>query len=159
MTLLRDGVLIAPSGKGAASAWVIQQYARGVAHRRSKNFQARLALLLVVDGDAYGVEARRRALEQQLADRRLEARHEHEPIAVFVPTWSIETWIAHLCGKPGVTESTGLKTDPRFRHLWEGDSKSSIERAVANWAEREPPLLSLEHAYSEAARVGLKGAS
>lgn len=159
VTLLRDGVWIAPSGKGAASAWVIQQYARVVAQRRSKNFQARLAVLFVVDGDAYGVEARLRALEQQLADRRVEPRRHDEPIAVFVPTWSIETWIAHLCEKPGVMESTPLKLDAALRHLWEKDSKSSIEHSVANWAKRQPPLPSLEHAYREAARVGLKGAS
>jgi hypothetical protein len=155
--LLRDGVHVAPSGKGAATAWVIDQYAHQVSSRRSKNFQHRLALLFVVDGDSVGVDARLRALEQRLSEQRRPPRTADEPIAVFVPTWSVETWIAHLCGEPDVVESEPLKRDPRLRRLWDDDLKSSLGRAAENWAARPTTLHSLERAYSEAPRIQLKG--
>jgi hypothetical protein len=84
-------------------------------------------------------------------------REEEEAVAIFVPTWSIETWLAFLCDHPGVTESQPLKEHAEFRQLWE-DGKSeaaTISRAVEAWRGAADPLSSLADAYVEAVRVGL----
>jgi hypothetical protein len=82
---------VSPQGKGAASAWVLANYATQVRKRRSKSFQANLGLLVVIDGDNVGLEARLEQLEDELAAASVKPRETNEPIAVFVPTWSIET--------------------------------------------------------------------
>lgn len=148
---------VSPRGKGAASAWVLRNYAALVRKRRSKNFQANLGLLVVIDGDNVGVTARLEELDEQLDIAGLERRRPVESIAVFIPTWSVETWLAHLGGAEGVDESRALKDESRLRALW-GDGAAeavTIKAAVAAWHGSMPPLPSLVAAYTEAPRVGL----
>jgi hypothetical protein len=76
----------APSGRGAAEAWVRRHYATYVRKRRSKNFQASLGLLVAIDGDKVGVEARLRELDTELRLADIERRGDTEPVAIFVPT-------------------------------------------------------------------------
>lgn len=152
-----EGILIAPSGKGAASAWIRSNYAAHVRKRRSKSFQANLGLLVVVDGDNLGGTARLRELAEQLETAQIEPRGPTESIAVFVPTWSVETWLAHLSGVAGVDESTAWKEHARTRALW-GDGATeanTVKIAVAAWNGADPALPSLQDAYTEAPRVGL----
>lgn len=148
---------VAPDGKGAASAWVRNHYAAHVAKRRSKSFQTNLGLLVVIDGDNLGVVARMQELDDQLDEAKLPRRASEEPIAVFVPTWSIETWLAHLAGVGGIEEGEALKNDGRLRMLWvDGTAEAkTIKTAVTAWNGEIPPLPSLQAAYDEAPRVGL----
>lgn len=150
-------VEVAPAGKGAASAWVCRSYARAVGKRRSKSFQANLGLLVVVDGDNVGVAARMEELDARLDEAGAPRRGPAEPVAVFIPTWSIETWLAHLAGREGVDESRPLKDDVRFHALWsDGAAESTtLEAAVEGWGLTLSPLPSLLAARSEAPRVGL----
>jgi hypothetical protein len=148
---------VAPVGKGAASAWVLRSYASQVRKRRSKSFQANLGLLVVIDGDNVGMEARLRELDAELRLAKAEPRGDAEPIAIFVPTWSIETWLAHLSGIEGIAETRPLKGDGEMRALWrDGTTEATtIRAAVGAWNGSDTPLPSLLAAYAEAPRVGL----
>ena len=103
-----ERVFVAPRAKGAASAWVIAQYAGRVADFRSKaNHQQNLALLAVIDGDNQGCAERKRVLDERLATN---GRQAAERILVWVPTWSVETWLEWLGGNTSVTESQSYKS-------------------------------------------------
>lgn len=147
----------APSGKGAASAWVRRKYAEYVRKRRSKNFQANLGLLVAIDGDNLGVKARMSELEAELRAAGIEPRGDAESIAIFVPTWSIETWLAHLHGAAGIDEDRALKDDPMLRALWrDGPAEAATCKAAAlAWSDTPDPPPSLRSAHDEAPRVGL----
>ena len=148
-------VKIAPSGKGAASAWVRQHYADEVRRHRARNYQASLALLVAIDGDNVGVAERVRELAEALAAAKEAPRVDSEAIAVFVPTWSVETWLAALVGRP-VDELSPQKDNPAVSELWrDGPAESrTIREAVAGWGA-DTALPSLIAARSGAVRVGL----
>jgi hypothetical protein len=148
---------VAPSGRGDASVWVKQHYPASVRLLRARNYQQNLSLLVAIDGDNKGVRARKDELADELENSNMPPREEDEAVAIFVPTWSIETWLAFLCDRPGVTESQPLKEHAEFRQLWE-DGKSeaaTISRAVEAWRGAAAPLPALADAYVEAVRVGL----
>jgi hypothetical protein len=147
---------VSPHGKGAASAWVLRNYAALVRKHRAKRFQAHLGLLVVIDGDNVGVKARLQQLDEALERAGIERRGSGEPIAIFVPTWSVETWLAHLGGAEGIDEVKALKDEGRLRALW-GDGTAevaTIRAAVSAWNGSADPLPSLLAAYREAPRVG-----
>jgi hypothetical protein len=148
---------VSPHGKGAASAWVLASYAKLVRQRRSKSFQANLGLLVVIDGDNVGLRRRLQELDEKLDAAGLEHRDPNEPIAIFVPTWSIETWLAHLHGSQGLDEGRALKDDGELRELWrDGTAEAAAcKTAAAAWGTTPAPLPSLLAAYGEAPRVGL----
>lgn len=56
------------------------------------------ALIAMLDGDRLGPARRKAQLDGAYRDRGLEPRSKAERAAVFVPTWSIETWLAYLDG-------------------------------------------------------------
>ncbi len=147
----------APNGKGAASAWVRHRYPHAVRLCRSKNFQQNLGLLVVIDGDNRDLDGRLRELGAELDALDVPKIGPADPIAVFVPTWSVETWLAYLCEQPGVDESRSLKDDPADRALWADGAveAATIRQAVAAWNPRAVALPSLTAAYREAGRVGL----
>ena len=148
---------VAPAGRGDASVWVKQRYPTSVKQLRTRNYQQNLGLLVAVDGDNRGVHARKLELAEELENLHLSPRGSSEPIAIFVPTWSIETWLAFLCGLPGVTESQSLKEHSGYRALWQDGSAeaATILKAVEGWRSIDQPLPSLADAYVEAERVGL----
>lgn len=148
-------VQIAPSGKGAASAWVRQHYADEVRHHRARNYQTSLGLLVAIDGDNVGAAERMRELAEALAAANEAPRRASEAIAVFVPTWSVETWLAALVGRP-VDEASPQKDNLAVSEFWrDGPAESrAIRAAVAGWGA-DAALPSLLAARSEAARVGL----
>ena len=153
-------VKVAPSGRGAASAWVLEQYASLVKLRRSKRHQQHLGLLVHIDGDDQGVEARKLALDRRLAEENMPLRDAEEPVAVVVPTWCIETWLLHLSGLATPGETAKLKRDPEptyrdaLAQLAASETKH-IRGAVALWRTAPVPLPSLLDARQEAQRVGL----
>jgi AAA domain, putative AbiEii toxin, Type IV TA system len=111
-----------------------------------------------LDGDRFGVEHRKRQLAQALADDGKEPRKDGDRIALCVPTWSIETWFAWLCGLPGVTESTRYKHDAALKDA-QRRGVISPSRAAELWLEgpregeaRQVP--SLSDARKEMERLG-----
>lgn len=149
-------VYIAPAGKGTASDWILKQYASLVRRRRSKNHQRFLGLLVHVDGDNLGLAVRKEQFATQLREEQLDPRSDSESVALLVPTWSIETWLASLNGADGVTETQSLKALPPYAELWrDGDSEAAtILTAAQRWPGSEP-LPSLVDSKSEGVRVGL----
>jgi hypothetical protein len=146
---------VAPSGKGSASAWVRRRYPEFVKLHRSKNYQKNLCLLVAIDGDNQGVSVRKLELAQELDRAEVEARKPDELIAVFVPTWSIETWLASLVDGAAHDESRPLKEDSAVRYLWQDNASTAqtISMAANNWRDGPPLLPSLADAYTEGLRI------
>ena len=143
-------VYIAPDGKGSASNWVMKQYPLQTRRRRSKNYQKFFGLLVAVDGDEIGFHKRK----EQLA--KLAPREGSEPIALFVPTWAIETWLAFLCDAESVTEDQKLKKLEPYARLWkDGETEAAtILQASQRWPGTAP-LSSLADSVVEGRRIGL----
>lgn len=148
-------VQVAPAGKGAGSAWVIEKYAEMVRKRRSKNFQQNLGLLVHVDGDDVGVDARKRQLEKGLISQAIEPRGSDEPVAVLVPTWCVETWLLHLAGIAQPPETAQLKRDPKWHGETERLKTLALDKAAVGWSSFEPAPPSLRDGRVEASRVGI----
>jgi hypothetical protein len=148
---------IAP--EGCASAYVFKRYPAFAKQRRSKSFQRNLGLLVHVDGDDRGTARRKAELEASLRAASVDPRGEEEPVAVFVPTWCIETWLLHLAELSRPPETVQLKRcqDPAYlaalRRLG-ADERGAIRAAVAVWPSSDTP--SLQDAQSEAPRVRLR---
>jgi hypothetical protein len=145
----------APKGKGCASDWVLARYPELVRQRRSKNFQQNLGLLVHVDGDNQGVAARKSQLEARLMAVQLAKLGGNEPVAIFVPTWCIETWLLHLTGIAQPPESVHLGHDPTYNaalRKLEADKKAPA-RAAAAWPGSSVP--SLQDGATEARRIGI----
>lgn len=111
----------------------------------------------MIDGDNVGLRKRLQELDEKLDAAGVRRREPTEPIAVFVPTWSIETWLAHFNGAQSIDETKSLKEDGELRGLWrDGTAEAATCRAAAAaWNSTPAPLPSLRAAYEETPRVGL----
>jgi len=149
-------VTIAPSGKGSASDWILRQYAAAVRRRRSRSYQQYLGLLVHIDGDQEGLLARKEQLGARLTEEQLAERADSEPVALFVPTWSIETWLAYLDGAVGVTETQSLKHLQPYAQLWSDPETETATILTASQQWPGPELLpSLADSKIEGSRLGL----
>jgi hypothetical protein len=114
---------------------------RAVAARRQGG------LLVAIDGDDKGVTTRKSELEEALKAQAALPRAADEAIAVCVPTWSIETWLAWLCGWEHVDESTPYKAHAAYQQAARR-GEIDTRRALDAWmsgprsgeAERVPSL-------------------
>lgn len=86
----------APGGRGAADQFVLQQFPRELNAHRTRH--ASQAFVTMMDGDRYGVDARLEQLNQACRAGNIDVRNPGERVAVFTPTWNIETWFAYLDG-------------------------------------------------------------
>ncbi len=86
----------APGGRGSADQFVRQQFPRELKAHRTRH--AGQALVTMMDGDRYGVDARLGQLNQACRAGSIDVRIPGERVAVFIPTWNIETWFAYLDG-------------------------------------------------------------
>ena len=125
-------VVIAP-GHGSAEQWVRMQYPKDVKKLRGHGDE-RVGLSVMTDGDRFGVDHRKQSLSKALVEAGHAQRAEHERIAIMVPTWSIETWLAWLCGLEGLDELTKYKDDPRIKAAQRAKSVSPTKAAAA-WFE------------------------
>jgi len=126
----------APSGEGAAEAWVRRRYPAAVKVLRSRNYQHDLCAIVVRDGDRLGVEERKEELDAELSDAGLEHREPGERIATPVPTWSIETWLLALLGETDVSEGISLKE--AFEHRYPQE-REALREAAQTW--RDGPMV------------------
>jgi hypothetical protein len=106
--------------------------------RRARELRA---LVVVVDGDSKGPEARFAEMHETLAEAGLERLHERERIALCVPTRTVETWCLWLLGDHGVDEIGDYKA--KFTAQWERQ-RSLPKRAAEAWLRQ--PDLALEEA-------------
>ena len=82
---------------GSAGQFVRKRFVEELRVHRTKHV-ARV-LVVMVDGDAEGVRRRMKHLDEACRDESISPRKADEGIAVFVPTWNIETWLAWLGGE------------------------------------------------------------
>lgn len=134
---------VAPSGAGAASAWVLAQAEDIALRARVSRNQGSLKFVVIVDGD------------NQPGNRRLAiealGQEDRRRMACWVPTWSIETWVLWLTGED-VDETRSHK--PLLR---KPDFYEKLTRAIEAWSVprsgEEERVPSLAAARRELSRV------
>jgi len=135
----------APGGRGAGEQFVRERYPVELKAHRSRPVSQ--ILMVMIDGDAEGTAARLRQLSQACRDASVAERAQDERVAIFVPTWNIETWLAYLDGEPVAEEQAGYR-----RLLRERDCKRHVE-VLAQMCQdgelREPAPPSLRAACDE----------
>lgn len=88
----------ARSGRGAGEQYVRERFPIELASYRQRRGMVGLALAVMLDGDATGVTSRIAELDAACRAAGVEPRKGNDRVAVFLPTWNIETWIAYLSG-------------------------------------------------------------
>lgn len=84
-------------GRGAADSFVQEEYVTELdAGRRT---HVATTLLVLTDGDAGGIDGRLRRLDEACKQKGVAARSPADSVALFIPTWRIETWLAYLDGE------------------------------------------------------------
>ena len=66
-----------------------------MAYRQNRNRVAE-ALVFMIDGDRLGVTGRMQQLAEECKECEIDMPQKGEKVAIFVPTWNIETWLAYL---------------------------------------------------------------
>lgn len=103
----------APSPKGSAEQYVRKRFPVELSAYRSSRFRVTQQLVVLIDGDRSGVAGRLDELDQACRSSGVQPRQQDEKVAIFVPTWRIETWFAYLDGAD-VDEAKG--DYPRLLH-------------------------------------------
>ncbi|MCK5798940.1 MAG: hypothetical protein KAI47_17230, partial [Deltaproteobacteria bacterium] len=81
----------------------------------------------------------------------LATRDAQEPITLWVPTWSIETWVLALLGLEGIEETEKTKT--KFREGFP-DVRDALRQAAEAWtSEKGNHLNSLVDGRVELKRI------
>lgn len=138
---------MAPGGKGSAKKYVLRKFPNELSEYRGNRNKVNSKLLVVVDGDELGVERTIHSLSKSCKNESIEPRKNGEAVAIFVPTWNIETWLAYLDDQE-VDE--GNKHYPRLRKP--GDCHSHVKNLVEMCRKqelRDPAPESLRKACEE----------
>lgn len=85
-------------GDGGAR-WILDRYANAVRAQRHRAARVKTGLIVVIDGDNYGINGRTRQLAKLLEEARLDPRTASELIVHLIPQRNIETWILYLTGQ------------------------------------------------------------
>lgn len=136
---------LSPRGRGAADKFVEEHYVKELEAVRRAHVDR--CLLVVTDGDTAGVVGRLRRFETACKLQGVAVRSSTDRVAVFVPTWNIETWLAYLDGQ-AVEE--GRKDYPKLGR--EGECQRHVGALVEMCQRRElrePTPKSLEAACAE----------
>ncbi len=150
---------VAPSGLGSAEQWVRARFPEEARKFRGQSHQRNLALVVMIDGDRFGVRSRKDSLDAALVAQGVRARGDDERLAYLVPTWSIETWLAWLTGADGpfaaFGESAAYKDDATYRRI-----SPSARDAVSAWkgirARETAVVPSLTDARTELERLPVR---
>ncbi len=94
-----------PAGRGSAEQFVRQRFPKELQGYRSRRNHVDQGLVVMLDGDAVGLEGRLRSLDESCRGCNVEPRRDDDRVAVFVPTWRIETWFAYLDGEERISET------------------------------------------------------
>jgi hypothetical protein len=87
----------APGGRGAGEQFVRKRFPLELKAHRSRPVSQ--ALVVLIDGDDQGTVARLQRLGQACREAGVAERTQEERVAVLIPTWNIETWLAYLEGE------------------------------------------------------------
>ncbi|OGR12018.1 MAG: hypothetical protein A2341_06810 [Deltaproteobacteria bacterium RIFOXYB12_FULL_58_9] len=89
----------APSGRGSGEQFVKERFPLELDSYRRKSAHVGSAVVVMIDGDNRGVATRQKELDDACTEKNVQQRQSKERVAVFVPTWNIETWFAYLDGQ------------------------------------------------------------
>ncbi len=135
----------APGGRGSGEQYIRERFPLELKAHRSRPVSQ--ALVVLVDGDREGTVARLQQLDRACREAGVAVRAQDERVALFIPTWNVETWLAYLDGE-AVDE--GKPGYPRLAR------ERDCQRHVADLAEmcragklREPAPASLAAACDE----------
>lgn len=136
-----------PLAKGSAEQFVREEFPKEVeAYRKNRN-RVGCKLVAMLDGDAVGVDARLKALNEACDQASVSPRNNADHVAVFVPTWNIETWLAYLNGE---TVDESRKDYPRLERPRDcGPHLDSLVAMCRQRQLREPAPSSLKAACQE----------
>ncbi len=140
-----------PQGQGSGEQHVRECFPVELKSYRSNRGAVGQALVVMLDGDDRGVRARRAELEAACEASGVAAPAAGERVALFVPTWNIETWFAYLDGQD-VDE--GKKDYSRLSR--EGECQRHVDALVKMCRQgqlRQPAPPSLEAACQEYGRL------
>jgi hypothetical protein len=135
---------MSPSGRGAGTQHVIENYPLEVKALRSRSY-LRAGLVAVVDADTSSVDERLRQLETSLVGHGQSARSAADHIALLSPKRNVETWIFHLLGNEANEE------EDYKRRISMSDTKQAVAALAGVCPQRatEIRLPSLRHACDE----------
>ena len=137
-------VLKSPQGRGAGEQWVRERFPEELKALRRSHVAA--VLVVMVDADRSTVQGRIEAFDAVCGHAGVPVRGATEPVAVFVPRRSIETWIAYLAGD-SVNERDAY---PKLARERECKEAVRILKSMCDGGElREPAPPSLVAACTE----------
>ena len=140
-----------PAGKGSGESHVRVNFPKELKEYRSRRSRVQCRLAVMIDGDKLGVESRIRQLDDECRDQNVGIRTNDDMVAIFVPTWEIETWLAYLGGSE-VVESCG--SYPRLRRAGDcGTHARELAGMCRGQGLRPPAPPSLTQACREYERL------
>ena len=138
-------VVKAPGGRGSGEQYVRERFPVELEAQRSRHVNQ--ALVVMMDGDNQGVGARLNQLDEACQGANIRRRTRDERVAVFIPTWNIETWLAYLDGAQVDEERFNYRRLDRER-----ECQRHVEELARMCRARElrtPSPLSLDAACDE----------
>lgn len=115
----------APAGRGSAEQFVRERFPIELDAYRRRRGRVGMALVVMQDGDVHGRAGRLTAFDEVCRAAEIPPRQPDDRVAVFVPTWCIETWLAYLSG-----ENVGEDRQNYPRLQRERDCQSHVDRLV-----------------------------
>ena len=88
--------IISPGGSGSGEQFAREHFPSELQRLRRRSASG--MLVVMIDGDASGPASRKRALDEACQKVGIEPRRAGEAVAIFIPTWRIETWLSYLDG-------------------------------------------------------------
>lgn len=136
-----------PDGMGSGEQFVRNKFTEELlAYRKNRNRVAE-ALVVMIDGDRLGVTGRMQQLAEECKECEIAVPQEGEKVAILVPTWNIETWLAYLDGA-AVDETE--RSYPRLRRPRECEQHvQALAESCRSGKLRKPAPDSLEAACRE----------
>ncbi len=147
-------VEIAPRARGSAVQFVRERFPIELKAYRANRNRVAQGLVVILDGDHAGIADRTTELANACQAQGAAPRGDDEHVAIAVPTWNIETWLAYL---DGVDVDEGKSDYPRLgrprecqqhvdplhdmcqKNVLRQPAPASLEAACLEYRTRMPP--------------------
>lgn len=87
-----------PRGRGSAAQFIRERFPIELSAYRAYRHRVARGLIVLVDGDRQGVQGRYAELTKSCEGKGIQPPAPDEQVAIIVPTWNVETWLAYLDG-------------------------------------------------------------
>ena len=143
-------IIRSPVGQGSAEQFIRKEFPDQIRGLRAKGGE-QAYLVVMVDGDASGVAARKASLSAACKEKGVPPPAARDNVLICVPTWNIETWLAYLDGDAVNETNKNYRKLPRPR-----ECQPLVEELVDMCHKqtlREPAPASLKDACTNYRRV------